>query len=76
MTKRLIGSQSRRHVHILDEDWEYLMRMFGRNSSSRISGSEAIRTIIHAAVKKLRARADSQIEQLDSGQGPEGETKA
>lgn len=67
MTKKLLGRQSKHHIYLFDEDWEYLQRAFGPKSDSKIPVSEAIRTILHGAVSRLRAKADEQIDQMERG---------
>lgn len=63
MSKKSPQSQSRRHVHIFDEDWDFLERSFG----GRISVSQAIRKIVHVRCNELRAKVQHKI---DSGQVP------
>lgn len=47
--------QTRRHVLIFDEDWEYLTESYGARGLKPIGVSAAIRKIIHAKVLGLRA---------------------
>jgi len=56
MSKKVSLPQSRRHLFIYDEDWEYLSKLFGANSPNSIGVSAAVRAIIHAKVKQLRQR--------------------
>jgi hypothetical protein len=65
MTKKLLGHQSRHHIYLFDEDWEYLMRVFGPASRNKIPVSEAIRTIVHRAVGQIRAKADARIDEIE-----------
>lgn len=58
MSRKSILPQTPRHIPLYDEDWEFLQSVYGRNSGAKPVGvSTAIRTIIHAFVKKLRERA-------------------
>lgn len=50
---------SRRHVLIADDDWEFLMYMYGPGGLKPIGISRAIRTIIGAKVRQLRAAAQA-----------------
>ena len=55
-------SQSRRHIHIYDEDWEWLLKHFGPESPERFGTSKAVRNIIHAFVKASKARQQTAID--------------
>lgn len=61
MSKKAERPQSRHHIMIWDEDWEYLSRRFGRGGEHESLGiSGAIRHLIHAKVqgyKLLEAQA-------------------
>ena len=60
MSRRITQSQSRHHVHIFDEDWDFLERAYGRDGVKPIGISAAVRTIIHNHVKLIKQR--QQIE--------------
>lgn len=64
MSRKAIYPQSRRHILIYDEDWEYLSRRYGQNSISRVGIGAMIRNMIHLHVKALREREDSKAEDL------------
>lgn len=52
---------SPRHVHIIDEDWKYLDKMFGRPGGMKPIGvSKAIQMIVHSKILELRAK-ESQM---------------
>lgn len=69
MPRKSTFPQQRRHVHIYDEDWEYLASVYNKSNSSPIRGpSHAIREIIHRQVGKIRAEADKLIEARRGGQ--------
>lgn len=55
MTRRSPLPQSRRHIFIYEEDWEFLDLYFGRSGIKPIGTSAAIRTILHAFVQRQRA---------------------
>ena len=54
MSKKPIFPQSRRHIFVYDEDWEFLETHFGLTSQSRIGTSTTIREIVHKWVKHLK----------------------
>lgn len=70
MSKRAERPQSRRHILVFDEDWEYLDKLYGPQGLKRIGVGPAIRQIIHAKVKALKAR---EIGMRDSRQASEEE---
>jgi hypothetical protein len=64
MSKRSPLPQDRHHVMVYDEDWEYLQRHYGPASANKIGVGPAIKEVIHAYVKNLKAKAQRAI---DSG---------
>lgn len=58
MTRKASQPQSPRHILVFDEDWEFLEQQYGRNSVSHMGVSPAIRAIIHAYVRRLKAHAE------------------
>lgn len=58
MSKRSALPQSRKHVLVYDEDWEFLEREYGRYSASHIGVSEVLRKMIHKWVLALKERAN------------------
>lgn len=64
MSRKAILPQSRHHILVFDEDWEFLERHFGNQSVSRIGTSSAIRTIIHAKCNGLRALQNNALDRF------------
>ena len=52
---------SRRHVHLYDEDWVFLTEFFSPQNGQDIGVSEAIRTILHARVRQLKAALAAKV---------------
>ena len=73
MSKRAVLPQSRRHILIYDEDWDYLDAAYGPGSQSKYGTSAAIRTFLHAKVLQLKARAS---EAADTRPRAPGQTEA
>lgn len=63
MTRKPILPSSRRHVHIYDEDWTFLLRNFGMGSQSGNSTARVIREIIHRHVQWVKARQQDAIDE-------------
>lgn len=64
MSRKALLPQRARHVLIYDEDWDWLQQVYGRQGGAKpIGTSVAIRTILHAYVKRARA---TEVEVLDS----------
>lgn len=65
--------QSRRHVQVYDEDWEYLASVYNPENGSAIRGpGHAIREIIHRQVLRIRENA-AQIFEAKRKKESEGE---
>lgn len=64
MSKKAALPQSRRHVMIYDEDWEFLQQEFGQGSKSEIGVGVAIKTIVHAKVQDMKARANEAFDKI------------
>ena len=66
MSRKSLLPQHRRHVHIYDEDWEYLTQLIERHygkKADEITGvSSAIRLIIHTKVQQLKAEEQRAID--------------
>lgn len=61
MSKKSVLPQSRRHIWVYDEDWEFLSHW---NQSTRGPGNGAtIREIIH---NRVRAAKEKQVRALDN----------
>jgi hypothetical protein len=50
---------TRRHVMIADDDWEFLEHVYGTGGIKPIGVSKAIRLIVGAKVRDLRAKAQA-----------------
>lgn len=61
MTRRSPLHSTRRHVHIFDDDWEFLIDHYGRASAKPITASAAVRTMVHLFVKRLKAKAEEEM---------------
>ena len=57
MSKKAERPQSRRHIQIYDQDWEYLNKRF-------IDPGPIGRQMVHLAVKQLRQR---ELDRADNG---------
>jgi hypothetical protein len=62
MSKRSQLPQSRHHVMIFDEDWQWLDLAFGKYSRSRLGPGVAIRQIVHRHVRQLRQVEDQRVQ--------------
>ena len=65
MSRRSAIPQTRRHVHIFDEDWEFLNTHYSIHSPNPVGVSQAIRTIVHAKVEEIRAKQTRAIDQRE-----------
>lgn len=64
MSKKSPIPQQRRHVHIYDDDWEFLASVYNSTNGSAIRGpSHAIREIVHRQIAKIRANSEAMIDQ-------------
>lgn len=63
MSRKALYPQSRRHILIYDQDWEWLLQNFGAESAHPYGVGPAIRDIIHKHVGALRQRALSLAEE-------------
>lgn len=74
MSKKSPLPHSRHHVFIYDEDWEFLLTNYGPGSVNfKIGVSGAIKTIVHAYVRKLKAKSAEAFEDIRQGQTEAGE---
>ena len=72
MSKKAELPQTRRHVLVFDEDWNFLLETYGAQGQKPIGVGAAIRRIVHAKVLALRDRQNRAIDELRSRQSPEG----
>lgn len=64
MSRKARLPQSRRHIFVYDEDWEWIVENYGPGSESRIGISGAIREILHAKVVYEKAKFERLAEEL------------
>lgn len=73
MSRKAILPQSRHHVLIFDEDWDWLTQNYGPGSyGSQIGISGAIRAIIHQRVLGMKAKANGELDKLQDSEGGTG----
>lgn len=66
--------QSRRHIILFDEDWDWLVQAYGPGGfKSEVGVSNAIRTIIHQRVLGMKAKMNGELDQLRDAQRPTGD---
>lgn len=63
MSRKARLPQSRRHIFIFDEDWDFLLTYYSRSGPTQMGVSVAIREIIHQKILSLKAR---QIRAIDA----------
>lgn len=56
MSRKSPRPQSRRHVMMFDEDWEFLSREYGSGSDNRIGAGTVVKLIMHRFVNRLRTQ--------------------
>jgi hypothetical protein len=71
MSKRSAKPQRARHVVLLDEDWEYLNKLYGPQSSNPIGVSEMIRTLVHRACERLREAEEGKVQAMRAAAAPQ-----
>lgn len=58
MPKRALYPQTKRHIAIRDDDWDYLEMLHGRRGGmSRMGVTAIVRNIVHAAVEGFKQQA-------------------
>lgn len=56
MTRKARLPQRPRHIHVFDEDWDFLFEHFGPHSTSRFGVANAIREMVHTQVRRFKAK--------------------
>jgi hypothetical protein len=75
MSKKSPLPQSRRHLLIFDEDWEFLESVYGKDSGpGSIGTGVAVRKFIHSWVGMLKARALARLDATGAEGAPSEET--
>ena len=76
MSRKSVLPQSRHHILIYDEDWDWLEQHYGRGSAhAQVGGSGAIRAVLHQRVLGMKARANSIIDGLRDDQRDTGDSE-
>lgn len=76
MSKKSPLPQSRHHILVYDEDWDWLDRHYGRGAAnSEVGISGAIKAILHQRVLGMRALANKAMDQLRDDERPTGDEK-
>lgn len=64
MSRKVHLPQSRHHILVYDEDWEFLTENYGPLSPSQAGVSAIIRLIIHQRVEGLKAKATAEFDKI------------
>lgn len=65
MSKKSTLPQSRRHILIFDEDWEFLTKIYGPGGAhSEVGISGAIRAVVHQRVLGIKAKMNGELDRL------------
>lgn len=67
MSKRSERPVTRRHIHIYDEDWEFLTARCGPHTEHKLTVSEFIRNIVNVYTKHMRAKEQAALDEARSG---------
>ena len=62
MSRKSRLPQSRHHILVYDEDWEWLEQHFGASSSRPIGIGPAIREIIHKHLENIRDKFQQRLD--------------
>ena len=76
MSAKARRPQSRRHILVFDEDWEYLDAIYGTASTNRLGVGPAIREVIHTYVSKLKAKTEAILDEARPGASQDGDPNA
>jgi len=63
VSKKVAKPQSRHHLWLFDEDWEYLSR---RLLLSDVTPGQFVRALLHRHIQMLRAREEEEEDARDS----------
>ena len=65
MSRRLSLPATRRHIHVYDEDWEFIESHYGASApiGYKVGCAVVCREIIHQRINQIKAK---QIEALDN----------
>jgi hypothetical protein len=74
VSKKSLFPQSRRHIFIYDEDWDFLDKWYSKTSPFPIGVGAACRDIIHQRVQFLKAKQNEMIDKLPARHLPKEET--
>lgn len=58
MSKKSPLPQSRRHIMLYDEDWEFLEAEYGIHSPSKVGAGTVVKLLVHQKVQQVKARAN------------------
>lgn len=64
MPRKAMLPQTRRHIFVYDEDWDWIVENYGPGSETGLGISGAIRAIIHAKVAYEKAKFERLAEEL------------
>jgi len=64
MSRKARLPQSRRHIFVYDEDWEFLHQAYGPGTITRLGVSGAIREIIHVKVVSMKGKLEQTYDRL------------
>lgn len=68
MPRRLVRPQSRHHVFLYDEDWDFISAFYSKRSPSAFGTSKFVREVVHQRVLAIKAKQQEAIER----EGEEG----
>lgn len=75
MTRRARLPHSPHHISIYNEDWDFLMEMFGPNGLHPMGVTEIIREAIHRQVGNYRAKYRKGLDASQVAPEPEEPTE-
>lgn len=61
MSKKSTLPQSRRHVMMYDEDWEFLTRYWEQDPQARPSPGVAVRELVHRRVMAMKEEINARL---------------